>query len=249
MYIYSIYFISMIHTQNTILSDLRKDLTAYSSPQTKESFWRFFKEPILCYGLKSSDTWMLAKKHRQQIKSFSKSEIWNLSESLWVSWYIEESFVACNWAEKMEKHYEPEDFGIFLHWIETYIHNRASCDTFCNHSMGNFLMKFPQFLPQLLQRTQSSNRRVKRAAAVSLIVPARKWLWLPEIFQIVDALRMDDDDMVQKWYGWLLKVASAQHLQEVFDYVMHYKTTMPRTALRYAIEKMPTTMKQVAMKK
>ncbi len=55
--------------------------------------------------------------------------------------------------------------------------------------------------------------------------------------------------MVQKGYGWMLKVASEAHQKQVFDYVMENKDTMPRTALRYAIEKMPADMKKEAMKK
>jgi 3-methyladenine DNA glycosylase AlkD len=55
--------------------------------------------------------------------------------------------------------------------------------------------------------------------------------------------------MVQKGYGWLLKEASRAHQQQVFEYVIKNKKNMPRTALRYAIEKMPTNLKQEAMKK
>ncbi len=43
--------------------------------------------------------------------------------------------------------------------------------------------------------------------------------------------------MVQKGYGWMLKEASKPYQEEVFDFVMKNKTVMPRTALRYAIEK------------
>jgi 3-methyladenine DNA glycosylase AlkD len=59
----------------------------------------------------------------------------------------------------------------------------------------------------------------------------------------------DKDDMVQKGYGWLLKEASRTHEREVFDYVMKHKAKMPRTALRYAIEKMPEKLRSKAMKK
>jgi 3-methyladenine DNA glycosylase AlkD len=54
--------------------------------------------------------------------------------------------------------------------------------------------------------------------------------------------------LVQKGYGWMLKVASQSHQQEIFDFVMKNKSSMPRTALRYAIEKMPTDLKELAMK-
>jgi len=44
-----------------------------------------------------------------------------------------------------------------------------------------------------------------------------------------------------------LKEASKMHQAEVFDFVMRRKADMPRTALRYAIEKMPSEMKKMAM--
>lgn len=59
----------------------------------------------------------------------------------------------------------------------------------------------------------------------------------------------DGDDMVQKGYGWLLKDASITHMDEVFGYVMRNRQRMPRTALRYAIERMPKEMRTEAMKK
>jgi 3-methyladenine DNA glycosylase AlkD len=55
--------------------------------------------------------------------------------------------------------------------------------------------------------------------------------------------------MVQKGYGWALKVASEKHQEEVFAFVMKNKKNMPRTALRYAIEKMPPVRKKEAMER
>jgi 3-methyladenine DNA glycosylase AlkD len=59
----------------------------------------------------------------------------------------------------------------------------------------------------------------------------------------------DDDDLVQKGYGWVLKEASRIHQKEVFDYVMRNKKVMPRTALRYSIEKLPKNLRILAMEK
>ena len=54
---------------------------------------------------------------------------------------------------------------------------------------------------------------------------------------------------MQKGYGWMLKAASQSYQKAVFDYVMRNRCNMPRTALRYAIEKMPAEMRQEAMAK
>jgi 3-methyladenine DNA glycosylase AlkD len=80
-------------------------------------------------------------------------------------------------------------------------------------------------------------------------VPVRNRLLLDEVFKTADMLLTDDDDMVQKGYGWTLKEASNQFPDEVFRYVMKNKRRMPRTALRYAIEKLPQKMRKEAMKK
>ncbi len=108
---------------------------------------------------------------------------------------------------------------------------------------------YPEYISKLKQMTKSDNRWVKRAAAVSLILPARQGKFLPDIFAISESLLMDKDDMVQKGYGWLLKEASKPFQKEVFEYVYIHKDHMPRTALRYAIEKMPNNLRKKAMAK
>jgi 3-methyladenine DNA glycosylase AlkD len=108
---------------------------------------------------------------------------------------------------------------------------------------------YPEYIAKLKGWAKSNNRWVRRAAAVSLIVPARKGNFLSDIFEIADILLMDKDDLVQKGYGWMLKAASQAHQQDVFSYVMSKKAIMPRTALRYAIEKMPKELREEAMRR
>lgn len=232
-----------------LLAQLRAQLHKLSDEATRKMSHRFFKEPILVYGVKSATVQKLAKENRKQIKDLDKKTIFWLCESLFQSDYCEDSFIASAWTYELRKQYQPEDFIIFTKRIEKYINNRAKCDTFCNHTMGEFITQYPSYLTELKKRTKSPNRRVKRAAAVSLIVPAKQGKFLPEVFHIADALLLDPDDMVQKGYGRLLKVTSQAHEQEVFDYIMKHKATMSRTALRYAIEKMPKELKAQAMTK
>jgi 3-methyladenine DNA glycosylase AlkD len=109
--------------------------------------------------------------------------------------------------------------------------------------------KYPELSERLFAWTRSDNRWMKRGAAVTLIIPARRGLFLPLVFRVADALLLDPDDMVQKGYGWMLKAAAGAHEREVFDFVMERRTVMPRTALRYAIEKMPREKRKLAMSK
>ena len=120
---------------------------------------------------------------------------------------MEESFIVSNWAHALSGGYEREDLVVFRRWIDTYISNWASCDGFCNHTMGDFIEQYPEYTAELKQWTQSGNRWMRRAAAVSLIIPAKHGKFLSEAIEIADLLLTDSDDMVQKGYGWLLKEA------------------------------------------
>ena len=74
-------------------------------------------------------------------------------------------------------------------------------------------------------------------------------LFKKEIFEIADTLLLDADDLVQKGYGWMLKSLGTNYEDDVYEYVLKKRDIMPRTALRYAIEKMPQARKQEAMKR
>jgi len=232
-----------------VLSRIRQQLNLMSDEKLKAGSLRFFKEEIRVYGTKTDAVIKLAKEYFREVKPLGKEAVLLLCEDLWQSGYMEESFIASHWAEALGKEYLPSDFDTLSRWVHQYVSNWASCDTLCNHTVGDFVMKYPATIEQLKQWTQSENRWVRRASAVSLIIPARKGLFLNDIFDIASLLLLDTDDLVQKGYGWMLKAASQAHLNEVYGFVAKNKAVMPRTALRYAIEKMPAEMKAEAMKK
>jgi 3-methyladenine DNA glycosylase AlkD len=234
---------------NNVIAEVRRDLRASASEEARVSGERFFKESVQLYGVRMPAVGALARRHFRSIEALSKSGVFALCEQLWQSGYLEESMVACEWSYSVRSQFQPGDIATFERWVTRYVTNWASCDTLCNHTIGTLLEMYPKQNSVLKRWARSENRWMRRAAAVSLIVPARRGLFLPEVLEIADILLRDRDDMVQKGYGWLLKAAAEGHQGEVFDYVMAHKTEMPRTALRYAIQKMPADMKARAMEK
>ncbi|MBN2251326.1 MAG: DNA alkylation repair protein [Candidatus Altiarchaeota archaeon] len=233
--------------KSVVLSAIRADLRKNSNAAVKKSGLRFFKEEVKLYGVKTATVSRIAKEYYKEIKDKEKKEIFDLCEELWASGCMEESFIAANWAHFLHDRYEPGDFEVFERWIEKYVSNWASCDTLCNHAVGEFIEQYPEYVKRLKKWARSKNKWMRRAAAVTLILPARKGLFLKDVFEIADILLKDEEDLVRKGYGWMLKEASKPHQKEVFLYVMKNKKDMPRTALRYAIEKMPEDMRRKAM--
>jgi len=234
---------------NHILAQLRADLRANADEKSIANYQRYFKETVKFYGLSMSAANKIAVKYWKEIKTLSKPEIFALCEDLFKSDYSEEAAVASDWAPRLTDQFEPADLALFKRWIDSYLNDWAKVDGFCNHTVGNFAQKYPASITEIVSWASSSNRWLKRASAVSLIIPAKKGLFLNEIFTISDRLLTDKDDMVQKGYGWMLKEASNLHRDDVYHYVLKHRHDMPRTALRYAIEKMPPDLKSEAMKR
>ncbi|MGI6710375.1 MAG: DNA alkylation repair protein [Bacilli bacterium] len=230
-----------------ILINVREELL--KNKEEKKRLERFFKEEVNILGVKTTTVNKISTKYFKLIKNKSKKEIFSLCEELFKSGILEECFIACNWAYNLRKNYEKKDFEIFEKWVDLYITNWAVCDSFCTRTMSEVIIRFPEVMLKLKLWTKSNNRWVRRAVAVSLIGLAKKGLCLKDIFEITDMLLLDQDDLVQKGYGWLLKVASKVYQREVFEYVLNKKEIMPRTSLRYAIEKMPKELKEIAMKR
>jgi 3-methyladenine DNA glycosylase AlkD len=232
-----------------ILEDLRRELIEQSDETIRAGATRYFKEPILCYGSKTATVTAIARRYWKRVAPLGKERVFELCEDLYRTDYMEEAFVAAVWVPRLANDFEPEDIDRFARWIDLYINNWAKCDGFCNHAVGDFVTQYPWAVEHLKEWARSENRWMRRAAAVSLIVPAKRGEFLDDVFAIADLLLLDRDDLVQKGYGWLLKEGSRRHRNEVFDYVLRHRTDMPRTALRYAIELMPTEMRKEAMRK
>ena len=232
-----------------IISQIRADLKQNANEETRATTTRFFKEPIRTYGIKTPVARKIAKAYYKKISDKSKPEIFSLCEELLSSDYMEEAVIAFEWSYNLRKQYEADDFAMFERWVGEYVNNWAKCDTLCNHTIGTFIDMYPQFIDPLKKWTASENRWYRRAAAVTLVLAARRGDLLDDVLEIADMLLTDEDDLVQKGYGWMLKEASKQRQQEIFDYVMRNREVMPRTALRYAIEKMPKELRSKAMEK
>ncbi|UCC17799.1 MAG: DNA alkylation repair protein [Dehalococcoidales bacterium] len=216
---------------------------------TQRTYQSFFKEQVLFHGVKMKVVSKIAAECFKQISHLTKDEIFVLCEELLKTDYGEEAAIAFKWAYRINKQYEAEDFHLFEAWLEKYVNSWAKCDEFCNHSIGTLVERYPEYVQVLKRWARSDNRWMRRASAVTLVMPARRGLFLEDIFEIADILLLDEDDLVRKGYGWMLKEAGRLYQADVYDYVVKRKVVMPRVALRYAIELMPQDMRKATMSK
>ncbi len=190
-----------------------------------------------------------ARRYYREIKDLPKERILLLCDELLEEDKWEERTVAFQWAHRLKKRYGAEDMGRFERWMDDHVKGWGACDDLCTHALGELVYQYPELVPKVEAWTSSDNMWKRRGAAVVMVYCVHRGEYLDSVFSIADALLRDEEDLVLKGYGWMLKVASCKYPEAVYDYVLENKTGMPRLALRYAVEKMPEDMRKNAMKR
>jgi 3-methyladenine DNA glycosylase AlkD len=191
----------------------------------------------------------IANAHYRQINPLSVDDRLKVCAQLLKTLVYEHKIIAFRFGHLCRKEYERRHFRALAGWLRTSVNDWSDGDDLCIHVFGEYLVRYPDRAKEVLAWTNSRNRWMKRGAAVALILPVRKGQLRDVVFHVADRLLNDQDDLVQKGYGWMLKEASKRYPQDVFNYVLKHRDTMPRTALRYAIEKLPPARRLQAMQK
>jgi 3-methyladenine DNA glycosylase AlkD len=235
---------------NQIVELLQTEVRKADRPANRVNYQQFFKEKLdEPVGLRGPVLKEIANTGYKAIKDGTPTEIMHLCDQILETDLRYRRFFAFDWTVRQQKYFQPSDFARFERWLKKYVDNWGTCDSLCCGPLGLLVARYPELAAKTRPWRKSKNRWHKRASAVTLIVPVRQGLLFDEVLAVADVLLEDPDDMVQKGYGWTLKEATKKFPDEVFDYVMRYKDRMPRTALRYAIEKLPTARRKLAMAK
>lgn len=238
----------MKNGKKAIIDRLRREIKNHDKPASRINYQRFFKEKLdQPVGLKTPVLRQISKQCYKEVRDWPGKEILLLSDEILATDERYKRFFAFEWALNVKGKYAKSDFKRFERWLKDYVKGWGSCDHLCCGPLGYIIRQYPDLVGKTKVWTRSKNQWLRRAAAVSLIVPVRNGILLDEVFDTADRLLTDNEDLVQKGYGWMLKEAGNVFRKDVFAYVMKNKDDMPRTALRYAIEKMPADMRKKAM--
>ncbi len=126
-----------------------------------------------------------------------------------------------------------------------YINNWDLIDSSAEHIVGGYLWtKNRDVLYSLAESESLWERRISIMATFFFI---RKGDF-EDTLRIAEKLLSDTEDLIHKATGWMLREVGNRDFQAEADFLsIHYKT-MPRTMLRYAIEKFPEEIRQNYLK-
>jgi len=191
----------------------------------------------------------IAKKYKKELSNVSMDDIYILCDELLKRVNRPETIVAYQILFDQKKRYTEETIDVFEQYLYNYIHDWWDCDDFMTHAFQYVLMKYPSHFNRIKEWVKHERFAVRRSAAVVLIVPAKKKAIDQDfIFDVCNLLMNDEHYLVQKGYGWLLKVASDEYHDVVIDYLEKHVNHMTRTAYRYALENLPKKEKERLMR-
>ena len=230
-----------------IVSEIRAEIMREVEPEFAERLKQYFKEPIKTHGLQAPQQKEIARKYYHRIKKDLPTAI-QVTQELMETQILDEASVGITMLRRMTRHLTPAHFHTVDTWVDL-LTNWANTDGLSAWIIADIVKKDPSLTDRLLEWTSSENRWRRRAAAVSLVPIARKGAMLDQVFRIADRLMTDEDDMVRKGVGWLLKEASKEHPQEIRDYLLKWREEASALVLRYASEKLPKEMRVLKTKR
>jgi 3-methyladenine DNA glycosylase AlkD len=221
----------------TLALSIRARLEALAEPEMAAGVSNFFREPVDPIGVRSRDLRKVVAEVYRAVKKWPAADRNRLCMLLWEGGKMEEGALVCHLYRRFAKQCGGPEFGMFEHWIDRYVHNWAHCDGVSSWLLAAPIANQPELMNKLPAWTRSKNRWKRRAAAVALLQEAKQGRSTKTIFAIAGLLRDDDDDMVQKGVGWLLKETYPCRPREVVRLLTGWSGA-PRLMLRYACEKM-----------
>jgi 3-methyladenine DNA glycosylase AlkD len=209
---------------------------------------RFFKTDKGQYGFGDIFLGVRAPKIRLIAKKYIDISIADM-KILIQSKYHEERFLGLiilvnKYSKTKDKKTINQLYKIYISSFK-YINNWDLVDVTCPHVTGKYLIDKDRSI--LYKWAKSDDLWTKRIAIVSTFSFIRQ-NDLEDTFKIAEILLQDKHDLIHKAVGWMLREAGKRDLEKEEIFLKKYYRDMPRTMLRYAIEKFPESKRQAYLK-
>ena len=225
------------------INKLREKIKRVSNKKHAEAMLWFFKTGKGEYGEGDIFAGIKVPVQRKIAKEFLNLSFTELKELLKSKVHEERLIVLLILVEKYEKGEEKEKNKIFRFYIDNRkgINNWDLVDLSAPKIIGHYLLnKDKKLLYDLANSENLWDRRIAILATYSFIKSGN----FDDALRISDLLLNDKHDLIHKAVGWMLREVGKKNLavEEIFLQPRYNK--MPRTMLRYAIEKFPETKRK-----
>jgi len=198
----------------------------------------FFKEEIKSHGWYTADLRREIREIRREVlRSHDLPFLIAVADELFFGSVLEEKIAAVFLLEKLDAQFSNREFRLFESWLDR-ISSWADHDGLVHYLIAPMVAADPRRVQRLFRWAKSHKRWHRRAACVGMIRCARAKKCFPEIVKLSESLLHDQDDMVQKGLGWLLRETAKFDPKRTIPFLMKIRDRVPRLVLRTACEKL-----------
>ena len=231
-------------TPRSVADEIRRSLKTGGSVERSASVQRFFKEEVQSHGWRTADLRRASIRWRREILQQSDLEfLLRVADNLFTGAVNEEKNVAVFLLEDITPRFGDEEFETLESWLPR-ISNWSDHDALVHYLIAPMIVAKPARARKLFRWAKSPNRWYRRAAWVALIQGTRRKMFFAEIAKLSGLLLSDEDDMVQKGLGWLLRETAKADAKRTEPYLMSIRERAPRLVLRTACETLPPRMRK-----
>jgi 3-methyladenine DNA glycosylase AlkD len=204
----------------------------------------FFKDEIKSHGWYTAKLRTVAVRFRRRIrKEFGLDFLLRVADKLFAGRVLEEKVFAVFLLEKMTDEFGPAEFRLFESWLPR-ISTWADHDGLVHYLIAPMVASKPDRTARVFRWAKSPDRWHRRAACVALIQGTRRKMFFSEIKRLSNLLLSDEDAMVQKGLGWLLRETAKADAKRTVPYLMSIRERAPRLVLRTACETLPANVRE-----
>jgi 3-methyladenine DNA glycosylase AlkD len=182
----------------------------------------------------------------KQYKDLSFSEIESLLQNKIHEYRLTALLILTYQFEKADEAKKKSIYDFYLAHTK-YINNWDLVDLSSHEIVGGWLVTHLDEKKILLKLAKSKDLWEKRIAMISCFAFLRKNEF-NEILTIAEMLLHDTHDLIHKAVGWGLREVGKRDLAAEETFLKKHYKTMPRTMLRYAIEKLPQSKRKFYLK-
>ncbi len=232
-----------------VAAEIRHLLRDGGSAEHAEGVEWFFKEEVKSHGWYTAKLRSAAVHFRRRIrKEFGVEFLLQVADKLFAGRILEEKIFAVFLLEKQTEEFGDAEFRLFETWLSR-ISSWADHDGLVHYLIAPLVAAKPERAAKVFRWAKSRNRWHRRAACVALIQGTRRKMFLREIKRLSDLLLSDEDDMVQKGLGWLLRETAKADAKRTVPYLMSIRERAPRLVLRTACETLPAGTRKKTLAK
>lgn len=230
-------------TPANIAAQIRSALQSGGSAQRAAGVQWFFKDEVRSHGWRTADLRRAGRRCRREIlREHDFDFLVKVADELFTGRVLEEKVAAVFLLENMEAQFTSREFRLFESWLNR-ISSWADHDGLVHSLIAPMVAANPARVKNVSRWAESPDRWHRRAACVALIRGARAKMFFPDIVKLSDSLLTDQDDMVQKGLGWLLRETAKYDARRTVPYLMKIRGKAPRLVLRTACETLPPAVR------